>query len=170
MDESDPKIFLEELHKEKKTIEKYIKQLEDSIIDNENKYLLSTVNGGNILRGWDHIFTAKSNKIHMGNSNKGTKIPNNERLFSQTFEFDKNIPEEIINTLDKIASQPSSNNVTNTNSTTNMESPKSNSNTNINTNHKHKKSIKQSLGVKRKRGNINNDYANNDKLEGQKNQ
>ena len=65
MDESDPKKFLEELQKEKRTIEKYIKQLEDSIIDNETKYLQSTVNGGNILRGWEHIFTSKSNKIHI---------------------------------------------------------------------------------------------------------
>ena len=48
MEDIDPKAFLEELQKEKKIIEKYIKQLEDSIIDNETKYLLSTVNNGNI--------------------------------------------------------------------------------------------------------------------------
>ena len=105
MDESDPKNFLEELHKEKKTLEKYIRQLEESITDNETKYLQNTVNGGNILRGWEHIFTSKSNKIHMGNQCKKNHISNNERLFSQTFEFDKNTPEEIINTTDKIITQ-----------------------------------------------------------------
>ena len=96
------RILQEREKKEKRTIEKYIKQLEDSIIDNETKYLQSTVNGGNILRGWEHIFTSKSNKIHMGNQCKKTHISNNERLFSQTFEFDKNVPEEILNTNDKI--------------------------------------------------------------------
>ena len=89
MEESDPKIFLEQLNKEKEIIEKYIKQLEESIIDNETKYLQSTVNGGNVLRGWEHIFTSKSNKIHMGNQIKKTHISNNEKLFSQTFDFDK---------------------------------------------------------------------------------
>ena len=168
MDESDPKKFLEELQKEKRTIEKYIKQLEDSIIDNETKYLQSTVNGGNILRGWEHIFTSKSNKIHMGNQCKKTHISNNERLFSQTFEFDKNVPEEILNTNDKIITQS---NIANTNNNNiKIESPKNNGANNINTNHKHKKPIKQSLGLKRKRNhNINNDLNQNEKLEGQKN-
>ena len=168
MDESDPKKFLEELQKEKRTIEKYIKQLEDSIIDNETKYLQSTVNCGNILRGWEHIFTSKSNKIHMGNQCKKTHISNNERLFSQTFEFDKNIPEEILNTNDKVTTQSNTTNMNNNN--IKIESPKNNGATNINTNNKHKKTIKQSLGLKRKRNqNINNDINQNEKLEGQKN-
>ena len=161
MAENDPKIFLEELHKEKNTIEKYIKQLEESIYDNETKYLQSTVNCGNILRGWEHIFTSKSNKIHMGNQSKKTHISNNERLFSQTFEFDKNIPEEILTT-EKLMSQNTTNNANNNKA----ESPK-NASTNITTNHKHKKPIK--LSIKRKRNNINNDLNQNEKLEAQKN-
>ena len=167
MSENDPKIFLEELHKEKKTIEKYIKQLEESIYDNETKYLQSTVNGGNILRGWEHIFTSKSNKIHMGNQCKKTHISNNERLFSQTFDLDKNITEELSNTNDKIITQNTTNNI-NTNNIKN-ESPKNNNTTNITTNHKHKKAIRQSLGLKRKRNNLNNDLSQNDKSEGTKN-
>ena len=167
MSENDPKIFLEELHKEKKTIEKYIKQLEESIYDNETKYLQSTVNGGNILRGWEHIFTSKSNKIHMGNQCKKTHISNNERLFSQTFEFDKNLSEELSNTNDKIITQNTINNI-NTNNIKN-ESPKNNTNLNITNNHKHKKQIRQSLGLKRKRNNLNNDLSQNDKSEGTKN-
>ena len=161
MAESDPKNFLEELHKEKKTIEKYIRQLEESIIDNETKYLQNTDNGGNILRGWEHIFTSKSNKIHMGNQgNKKNHISNNERLFSQTFEFDKN-SDENQTTTDKIISQA---NTINNNNNIKIESPKNNNTPNINNNHKHKKAIRQSLGLKRKRNN-NNDFSQNDKLE-----
>ena len=166
MDENDPKNFLEELLKEKKTIENYIKKLEDSIYDNETKYLQNTVNGGNILRGWEHIFTSKSNKIHMGNQCKKTHISPNERLFSQTYEFDKNIPEEIINNNDKIANQILSS-VNNTNNTK-IESPKSVTNSNNTNNHKHKKAIK-AIGYKRKR-NINNEINQNEKSDGQKNQ
>ena len=162
MDESDPKNFLEELHKEKKTIEKYIRQLEESIIENEKKYLESTVNGGNILRGWEHIFTSKSNKIHMGNQgNKKNHISNNEKLFSQTFEFDKN-SDEIINTTDKITTQ--NNTINNNSNNIKIESPKSNNTSHITNNYKHKNTIKKSLGTKRKRNN-NNDFSQNDKLE-----
>ena len=162
MAESDPKNFLEELHKEKKTIEKYIRQLEESIIDNETKYLQNTVNGGNILRGWEHIFTSKSNKIHMGNQgNKKNHISNNERLFSQTFEFDKNSDENQTAT-DKIITQ--ANTINNNNNNIKIESPKNNNAPNINNTHKHKKAIRQSLGLKRKRNN-NNDFSQNDKLE-----
>ena len=150
MGEVDPKTFLEELHKEKKTIEKYIKQLEESITENETKYLQSTVNGGNILRGWEHIFTSKSNKIHPNPKKGNNNISNNERLFSQTFEFDKN-SEEIINTNDKIITQ---NNTINSNNNIKNESPKNANNSNLNNNtHKHKKAIRQSLGLKRKRNN-----------------
>ena len=157
MDESDPKIFLEELQKEKKTIEKYIKKLEDSIYENETKYLQNTVNGGNILRGWEHIFTSKSNKIHMGNQSKKTHISNNERLFSQIY---KDSQEEILNN-DKIVNQAMSTNINSINSK--MESPKSAQNSAVPNNIKHKKT-----GIKRKR-NPNNDLNQNEKLDGQKN-
>ena len=163
MGENDPKIFLEELHREKNAIEKYIKQLEESIYDNETKYLQSTANSGNILRGGEHIFTSKSNKIHMGNQSKKTHISNSERLFSQIFEFDKNIPEEIITT-EKIISN---NNTTNSNINNKNESPKIIST--INSNNNHKKPIRQSLKLKRKRNSVNNELSQSEKLEGQKN-
>ena len=164
MEETDPKNFLEELLKEKKTIEKYIKKLEESIYDNETKYLQNTVNGGNILRGWEHIFTSKSNKIHMGNQCKKNHFSNNERLFSQTYEFDKNIPEETTIINEKITNQTISNSINN--NITKSESPKNTTNTNMANNPK-KKHIK-SLGMKRKRNN-NNDLSQNDKLDGKKN-
>ena len=164
MEESDPKFFLEELLKEKKTIEKYIKKLEESIYDNETKYLQSTVNGGNILRGWEHIFTTKSKNIHMGNQCKKNHFSNNERLFSQTYEIDKNITEETSIINDKINNQTVSSSINNNN--TKIESPKINTNSNITNNNK-KKTMK-SLGIKRKRNN-NSDLNQSDKLDGQNN-
>ena len=164
MEESDPKFFLEELLKEKKTIEKYIKKLEESIYDNETKYLQSTVNGGNILRGWEHIFTTKSKNIHMGNQCKKNHFSNYERLFSQTYEIDKNITEEASIINDKINNQTVSSSINNNN--TKIESPKINTNSNITNNNK-KKTMK-SLGIKRKRNN-NSDLNQSDKLDGQKN-
>ena len=164
MEESDPKFFLEELLKEKKTIEEYIKKLEESIYDNETKYLQNTVNGGNILRGWEHIFTTKSKNIHMGNQCKKNHFSNNERLFSQTYEIDKNITEETSIINDKINNQTVSSSINNNN--TKIESPKINTNSNITNNNK-KKTMK-SLGIKRKRNN-NSDLNQSDKLDGQKN-
>ena len=163
MGENDPKVFLEELNKEKKKIEKYIKQLEESIKINETNYLQNTLNGGNILRGWEHIFTSKSNKVNMGNQPKNRHISDNEKLFSQTFELDKNSLEEI-NTNEKNINQ-SSNNVTNN---IKLDSPKANSTITNTNNHRHKKSIKQSLRLKRKRNN-DNDSNQNDKSDIQKN-
>ena len=170
MDESDPKTFLEELNKEKEIIEKYIKQLEESIIDNETKYLQSTVNGGNVLRGWEHIFTSKSNKIHMGNQIKKTHISNNEKLFSQTFDFDK-INEESINNNEK--HHHASQSVSMNNSNTNLkleENPNKNINSsnninNININGNTNKQIhnRSKKFLKKKRNNTNNETNQNDK-------
>ena len=169
MEDIDPKAFLEELQKEKKIIEKYIKQLEDSIIDNETKYLLSTVNNGNILRGWEYIFTSKSNKINIGTQVKKTHISNNEKLFSQTFDFEKYQDEN-----NKEGKYLSSNNL---NHNLRIEENKNISSNNLNTNveggnlnhngvnKKHKKSVKNFVGLKRSRNNSNlkaNDNENKD--------
>ena len=166
MDESDPKTFLEELNKEKELIEKYIKQLEESIIDNETKYLQSTVNGGNVLRGWEHIFTSKSNKIHMGNQIKKTHISNNEKLFSQTFDFD-NINEELINNNEKHHHHPSQS-VSMNNSNTNLKLEENsnknlNSSNNININGNTNKQIhnRSKKFLKKKRNNANNESNQN---------
>ena len=129
MDESDPKKFLEELKEEKELIEKYIKQLQESIKDNETKYLQNTSNGGNILRGWEHIFTSKANKMNMGNPVKKTHISNNEKLFSQTFDFDK-INDELLNHNEKHHNQSQSVSVNNSNTNLKLEE---NNNKNINT-------------------------------------
>ena len=100
----------------------------------------------------------------MGNQCKKNHFSNNERLFSQTYEFDKNIPEETTIINEKITNQTISNSINN--NITKSESPKNTTNTNMANNPK-KKHIK-SLGMKRKRNN-NNDLSQNDKLDGQKN-
>ena len=170
MEESDPKIFLEQLNKEKEIIEKYIKQLEESIIDNETKYLQSTVNGGNVLRGWEHIFTSKSNKIHMGNQIKKTHISNNEKLFSQTFDFEK-MNDELFNENEKHhhASQSVSMNVSNNNlkleesNNKNISSSLNASNMNINGNINKSSHNRNKKFLKKKRNNTNTELNQNDK-------
>ena len=179
MDEGDPKKFIEELYKEKDLIIENIKKLEESIKDSETKYLQDTVNGGNILRGWEHIFTTKSTKNYMGNQPKKTHISNAERLFSQTFEFEKNI-EDLINDTDKHhhhISQSVSVHTSNTNLKLEESSNKhavanvniNNINVNGNTNNKTINRKKKMIGIKHKRNMVNSDSNSNDKQENQKN-
>ena len=177
MAENDPKIFIEELTREKKIIEKCIKQLEDSIRENETKYLQSTVNTGNILRGWEHIFTSKSNKTY-GAQIKKPHISNNEKLFSQTFEFDN---DEITENKNMNHNNDINHNHSHAHNEIKVEESNKSLNDNLNNNngikninivstnnHKNKRTIKNSLGQKRKRNNnINKEY--NEKQEEQKN-
>ena len=179
MDEGDPKKFIEELYKEKDLIIENIKKLEESIKDSETKYLQDTVNGGNILRGWEHIFTTKSTKNYMGNQPKKTHISNAERLFSQTFEFEKNI-DDLINDTDKHhhhISQSVSVHTSNTNLKLEESSNKhlvanvniNNINVNGNTNNKTINRKRKMIGIKHKRNIANSDSNSNDKQENQKN-
>ena len=179
MDEGDPKKFIEELYKEKDLIIENIKKLEESIKDSETKYLQDTVNGGNILRGWEHIFTTKSTKNYMGNQPKKTHISNAERLFSQTFEFEKNI-DDLINDTDKHhhhISQSVSVHTSNTNLKLEESSNKhlvanvniNNINVNGNTNNKTMNRKRKMIGIKHKRNIANSDSNPNDKQENQKN-
>ena len=179
MDEGDPKKFIEELYKEKDLIIENIKKLEESIKDSETKYLQDTANGGNILRGWEHIFTTKSTKNYMGNQPKKTHISNAERLFSQTFEFEKNI-DDLINDTDKHhhhISQSVSVHTSNTNLKLEESSNKhlvanvniNNINVNGNTNNKTMNRKRKMIGIKHKRNIANSDSNSNDKQENQKN-
>ncbi len=180
MDENDPKKFLEELYKEKSLIMENIKKLEESIKDNETKYLTDTVNGGNILRGWEHIFTTKATKNYMGNQPKKTHISNAERLFSQTFEFDKNL-DDLINDNDRHhhhTSQSVSIHASNTNLKLEENSNKhitgnvNVNNVNVNGNNNNKNGSRKKnkmIGIKHKRPNNNSDSNSNDKQESQKN-
>ena len=66
----------------------------------------------------------------MGNQYKKNHFSNNERLFSQTYEIDKNITEETSIINDKINNQTVSSSINNNN--TKIESPKINTNSNKN--------------------------------------
>lgn len=64
--------------------ESYLKKLDKYIFDSETKYLEATQQCGNIIKGWEQIFMAKS-KLGGGINNiKKTKFSNGERIFSQT--------------------------------------------------------------------------------------
>ena len=156
---TESKIFFEELNKEKKAIEKNIKQMEDSIKDNEIKYLLNTFNVGNIFRGWEHIFTSKPNKLNIGIQVKKAHISNNEKLFSQIFEIQQ---ENLINNDNKNNNNLRTNkNYKGLNGTSNE-----NSNSNNYKNNKRKiKTFKSFIGLKKNR-NINKESKQNNLREG----
>ena len=60
MIEDSPEKFITLLKNKRYDVEKQLKKIDKIIYDNETKYLEETVNGGNIFRGWEHIFTSKS--------------------------------------------------------------------------------------------------------------
>ena len=157
---TESKIFFEELNKEKKAIEKNIKQIEDSIKDNEIKYLLNTFNVGNIFRGWEHIFTSKPNKLNIGIQVKKAHISNNEKLFSQIFEIQQ---ENLINNDNKNNNNLRTNkNYKGLNGTANE-----NSNSNKYKNNKRKiKTFKSFIGLKKNRNSINKESKQNNLREG----
>ena len=159
-DTTESKIFFEELNKEKKAIEKNIKQMEDSIKDNEIKYLLNTFNVGNIFRGWEHIFTSKPNKLNIGIQVKKAHISNNEKLFSQIFEIQQ---ENLINNDNKNNNNLRTNkNYKGLNGTSNE-----NSNSNNYKNNKRKiKTFKSFIGLKKNRNSINKESKQNNLREG----
>ena len=157
---TESKIFFEELNKEKKAIEKNIKQIEDSIKDNEIKYLLNTFNVGNIFRGWEHIFTSKPNKLNIGIQVKKAHISNNEKLFSQIFEIQQ---ENLINNDNKNNNNLRTNkNYKGLNGTSNE---KSNSN-NYKNNKRKIKTFKSFIGLKKNRNSINKESKQNNLREG----
>ena len=157
---TESKIFFEELNKEKKAIEKNIKQIEDSIKDNEIKYLLNTFNVGNIFRGWEHIFTSKPNKLNIGIQVKKAHISNNEKLFSQIFDIQQ---ENLKNNDNK-----NNNNLrTNKNYKGLYGTSNENSNSNNYKNNKRKiKTFKSFIGLKKNRNSINKESKQNNLREG----
>jgi chromatin modification-related protein EAF6 len=77
--------ILNSIAQKKNEIESYLKTFDKYIYDAETKYLESTQNLGNVLKGWDQIFSTKPRSIPQTlNPTKKTKFSNNERLFSQT--------------------------------------------------------------------------------------
>jgi hypothetical protein len=91
-----PKI-LQEITSKRNELENYLKKLEKSIYDCESKYLEGSQNTGNIIKGWDHIFTAKSKLPSAATAQsllKRTKFSNNERIFSQTSFHNSSLKED----------------------------------------------------------------------------
>ena len=84
MNDDSPKKFISLLNNKRIEVENQLRKIDKIIYDNETKYLEATANGGNIFRGWEHIFTSKSKFPHNLNSIKRPRISNNERMFSQT--------------------------------------------------------------------------------------
>ena len=160
MEENESKIFLEELQKEKKAMEKFIKQKEDSIKENEIKYLINTIDVGNIFRGWEHIFTSKPNKLNIGIQVKKAHISKNEKLFSQIFDIQQ---ENLINNDNKNNNNLRTNkNYKGLNGTANE-----NSNSNNYKNNKRKiKTFKSFIGLKKNRNSMNKESKQNNFREG----
>lgn len=95
-DEEKSKVVYEIIGK-KNEVESYLKKLEKAIYDNETKYLESTQTIGNVIKGWEQIFTAKSKISAQAavNGPKRTKFSNNERVFSQSSFNNQFLKEEI---------------------------------------------------------------------------
>jgi hypothetical protein len=83
--DNDDKKLLNEIVSKKNEVENYVRKLDTHIYDLENKYLESTQNIGNILKGWDQFFTTKPKNLpsSLNPTNKKLKFSNNERIFSQ---------------------------------------------------------------------------------------
>jgi hypothetical protein len=137
--ENDEKSKLnKEILEKKNEIENYIKKVEKHIFDFETKYLEATQSSGNIIRGWDQLFTAKS-KLSQGtlNNPKRLKFTNNERIFSQSSYNNQYLREELTN-LQNSSIRSSLSNI-------------SFSSRNPNLTHRHKKKMVSSLSLKKKK-------------------
>ena len=146
MIEDSPEKFITLLKNKRYDVEKQLKKIDKIIYDNETKYLEETVNGGNIFRGWEHIFTSKSKFPHNINSIKKPRISNNERLFSQSNINNNYLKNDIIgvNNINK------NNDLSNSSNQNNNNLIQRNS-INNNSNFRYKKKITQSLSIKKKK-------------------
>ena len=84
-DNSDEKIS-NEINLKLKEIDDDIKNINKYIFSIESEYLNTTSMSGNIIKGWEQLFSAKPKLSNSTNylNNKRVKVSNNERLFSQT--------------------------------------------------------------------------------------
>jgi hypothetical protein len=78
--------MLREIQDKKGEIELFLKKVEKGIYDFETKYLENTQSIGNVIKGWEQIFTAKSKLQTQSTLNniKKTKFSNSERVFSES--------------------------------------------------------------------------------------
>jgi hypothetical protein len=83
--DNDDRKLQSEITQKKNEVENYIRKLDSHIYDLESKYLESTQNIGNIIKGWDQFFTTKPKSLpsSLNPTTKKLKFSNNERIFSQ---------------------------------------------------------------------------------------
>ena len=153
MSDDSPKKFITFLNNKRNEVESQIKKIEKIIFDNETKYLEATVNGGNIFRGWEHIFTSKSKFNHNLNPGKRPRISNNERVFSQTSVNNYCLKEDVVMNLNNNVNKYKENGINPSQNNINSNSNQKNSF------NKHKKKIKSLSIKKNKLGN----YTQKDK-------
>lgn len=130
----DKSKFHQEMIARKSEIEAYLKKLDNIIYENETKYLENTVTTGNVLKGWEQIFTSKSKIPHGVSGGKRFRILNNERIFSQTSVNNQLMKEDNLSVSHSFHNGVSA------------HTPKS-----ISSPHRHKKKITQSLSFKKKK-------------------
>ena len=72
--------------------ENYLKYIEESIFKIETKYLESTEQQGNIVKGWENYFSVKS-KFNGLSLQKKTKFSQTDRIFSMSSYMNSNLEE-----------------------------------------------------------------------------
>lgn len=86
-DYDDKTKITQEISLKKNELESYLKKLEKGIFEIETKYLETTQNTGNVLKGWEQLFTNKSKiptQANISGSSKRMRFSNTERVFSQS--------------------------------------------------------------------------------------
>ena len=147
MNDDSPKKFISLLNNKRNEVENQIKKIEKIIYDNETKYLETTASGGNIFRGWEHIFTSKSKFPHNLSSIKRPRISNNERIFSQTSVNNFFLKEDAIMVINNMSKNREFGITSSQNNTLNNNQRIINNNSN----NRNQKKIKQSLSIKKKK-------------------
>ncbi len=89
--------LLSEISSKIKEQESYLKKIDRAIFDAETNYLERTQNCGNIVKGWESFFSAKSTISGMGLPKK-TKSTHNERVFSNSSYSNSHLTEDLKNT------------------------------------------------------------------------
>lgn len=155
--EEKSKLF-NEINSKKQELDLHLKRLEKAIFDTESKYLESSQNTGNILRGLDQIFAVKS-KISSQTSQinpKRTKFSLSDKIFSQTSFNNTYLKDEQINCHSQISVR-----------TSNYQSNLLDINKDNFLRKKFKKKIYSSLSLKNKKKLLTGSYTNrNDQIIG----
>jgi hypothetical protein len=155
-DNEEKNKYLTGISQKRNEIENYLRSLDRYVYDAETKYLDTTQNLGNILKGWDQIFSTKPRNIPQPiNPTKKTKFSNNERLFSQSSFNNNQLKDDFLSTQSKYL-LPLVHSLRNTTIASNTNS--------LNRSQPSRKKKKFYTTItKKKRIHINTNYRNNEK-------